>query len=129
MGRFFPFPIMLIVTLLSACTNYYSSPTQLASNLIQRQTITKTTEESYPIKPTQSISLYTDEKTPHAAYRVIGIASVSKFNLFGKKRPEDALHEMIKKLAASIGGDGLIDIQNNEKELQANVIAYQKILI
>jgi len=36
---------------------------------------------------------------------------------------------MIKKLAASIGGDGLIDIQNNEKELQANVIAYQKILI
>jgi len=55
MGRFFPFPIMLIVTLLSACTNYYSSPTQLASNLIQRQTITKTTEESYPIKPTQSI--------------------------------------------------------------------------
>jgi len=103
-------------------------PTQVASNFLQRQHVTKMTDEAFPIKSTQTISLYTNN-SPLLAYKIIGKARVSKFNLFGKKRQEDTLHEMIKKLAASIGGDGLINIQNNEKELQANVIAYQKILI
>ena len=121
---------MLLVSLLflSHCTTPHRSPTALASNFIQRQKVMTTTPDIYPKKEVKAISLYTKDKDPHQAYKIIGIASVSKFNLFGMKRKEDTLTEMIKTLAASIGGDGLIDIKNNEKQIEARVIAYQKIL-
>lgn len=121
---------ILLVHLLSGCnTTQPNSPTTLATNFIQRQKIIATTEEIYPRKQAEAISLYTKEKTPHKAYKIIGVASVSKYNLFGIQRKEDTLTKMIKNLAASIGGDGLIDIKHNDHQIQANVIAYQKILI
>jgi hypothetical protein len=103
-------------------------PTQVATNLIQRQNITKLTAESYPAKNPKSITVYNDKKTPHTGYRVIGVASVSKYNLLGIKRQEKTLNDMMKKLAASIGGDGLINISQNKEGMKANVIAYQRIL-
>jgi hypothetical protein len=121
--------MLLFFSFLSACATPNHSPTQLAANLINRQQVTTTTTESYPSKPVQTVSLYNNEKTPHTAYRIIGIATVSKFNLFGMKRQDDILNDMIKKLAASIGGDGLININSNEEKIEANVIAFQKILI
>lgn len=121
--------LLVSLLLLSSCSTQHNSPATLASNFIQRQKIISTTPESYPHKQAKAISLYTKDKNPHKAYKIIGIATVSKFNLFGVERKEDTLTEMIKKLAASIGGDGLIDIQHSKNQIKANVIAYQKILI
>jgi len=128
MERPFLFSILL-VSLLCSCTTHHNSPTVLASNFIQRQKIVAMTTEQYPQKKAETISVYTKEKSPHTAYKIIGIASVSNFNLFGIKRKETTLTDMIKKLAASIGGDGLINIQYNSDKIEASVIAYQKILI
>jgi hypothetical protein len=121
--------LLVSLLLLSSCAAQHNSPTALATNFIQRQKIIATTPESYPSKQAKAISLYTKDKNPHKAYKIIGVASVSKFNLLGIKRREDTLTDMIKKLAASIGGDGLIDIQHNDNQIKANVIAYQKILL
>lgn len=119
----------LITGCSTCCSTGGKSPKQLASNFINRQDIVKTTQEIYPEKNPKTVALYTSDQSPHAAYRVIGIATVSKYNLFGVHRDESILHSMMQNLAASIGGDGLININANERNIQASVIAFQKILI
>lgn len=91
--------------------------------------VTRTTHDVYPPKSPQTVSWYTNQKKPGAAYRIIGVAKVPKRNMLGMARENEAMHSMMKNLAASIGGDGLIDEKSTERDMQANVIAYQKILI
>lgn len=114
---------------LTACASQGRSPTQLASNFINRQDVTPTTSGAYPAKNPQNVALYQKNNSPHAPYRIIAAASVSRRNLLGMERSDATMQTMIKQLAANMGGDGLIDLKNNPENLQANVIAYQKILI
>ena len=117
-----------ITFLLISCSTG-KSPTQVASNLINRQSVVHTTKETYPARNPRQVALYAGDKTPHTAYRVIGIAKISRYNLLGLKRPDAALKDMMKSLAASIGGDGVIDIYSNNDTMQANIIQFQRILI
>ncbi|HLB43006.1 MAG TPA: hypothetical protein VJN02_09215 [Gammaproteobacteria bacterium] len=118
-----------MITLLISCSTTGKSPTQVASNFINGQSVVHTTKETYPARNPQQVALYIGDKTPHTAYRVIGIAKISRYNLLGLKRQNAALENMMKKLAASIGGDGIIDIYTNNDSMQANIIQFQKILI
>jgi hypothetical protein len=120
---------VIVALLLAGCTTCRPYPHQVASNFIQRQSVETTTSQNYSPKNPQKIAMYTEEKTPHTAYRVIGVAKVSKYNLLGMQRKEDTMHDMMKRLAASIGGDGLIDLSTEKDGIKANVIAFQKILI
>ena len=121
--------IVAIAFLLGSCSSAGSPSTALAANFINRQTIEPVTKEKYPPKSPQLVTLYTADQTPHTAYRVIGIATVSKYNLLGLQRQAIVIHNMMKNLAASIGGDGLINVSSNDKNFQAKVIAFQRILI
>lgn len=126
----YPFLATIMVAFsLAGCTTKGQSTPQVASNFINRQHVITTTKETYPAKNPQTVALYTPDKTPHAPYRVIGVATVSKYNLLGMQRKDDTVHEMMKTLAASVGGDGLINISNGEESIQANIIAFQKIMI
>jgi hypothetical protein len=111
---------LTIVTFLSSCST---------SHVMNQTKLTPLTHDTYPAKNPRSVSMYTSTNKPNAAYRVIGIAQVSKHNLLGKKRQDDTLDTMIKNLAASMGGDGIIAISETEHEIRGNVIAYQKLLI
>ncbi|TAK76602.1 MAG: hypothetical protein EPO11_03995 [Gammaproteobacteria bacterium] len=125
-------PLLLtiaVVFLLGGCSTTNQSTPRVASNFINRQQVTPATNDIYPSKNPQTVAVYTDTHKPHAAYRVIGTASVSKYNLLGMKRQDATVQEMMKNLAASIGGDGLIDVKTNDESMQARVIAFQKILI
>lgn len=125
-------PLLIMMAIFSAgcsTTPPQKNPTRVASNIINRQHVATTTKEIYPAKNPQKVAMYNEKKEPHTAYRIIGAASVDKYNLFGVERDEETLHNMMKKLAASIGGDGIIDINNNDHQMQGRVIAFQKILI
>lgn len=117
-----------VIVLLTSCASQ-KSPTQMASNFLNRQSVEMTTKETYTARNPKAITLFTEQKTPHTAYRVIGIATVSRYNLIGVERKNNTLEEMIKSLAASVGGDGLIDIQTDRESIRANVIQFQRILI
>lgn len=115
--------------LIIGCTTSGQSSTQLASNFINRQHVVATTKESYAPKNPKNIALYAKNEKPLSPYRIIGIATVSKHNLIGMQRQDNTLHEMMKKLAASIGGDALINISDNTENMQASIIQFQRILI
>lgn len=121
--------ISSLLALLSACANTGHSPGQMASNLLNRESITSTTHETYPPKNPQTVALYSFKKSPPTAYRIIGVAHVSKYNLLGRLRPTHAVHSRIKNLAASIGGDGIMDINSQGEAVEAKVIAFQKIML
>jgi hypothetical protein len=118
-----------VAFLLEGCSTRGQSTTQVASNFINRQQVVTTTKETYPAKNPKAVAVYTPDKTPHAPYRVIGVATVSKYNLLGMQRKDDTVHDMMKKLAASVGGDGLINMSTGDESIQANIIAFQKIMI
>ena len=75
------------------------------------------------------MAVYQKNQIPHAAYRIIGIASVSKHNILGLERNETTINTMMKKFAVSIGGDALIDIKNNRDVVEAQVIQFQQVMI
>lgn len=120
-----------ITCLLGSCTSAHrgQSTTQVATNFIQQQHVEMTSSFKYPPKNPQNVAVYTRGKTPHTAYRIIGVAKISKYNLLGIKREDATIQSMMKNLAASIGGDGIMNVSSNTEGLQANVIAFQKILI
>lgn len=123
------FTMLTLTTLLASCTNTHQTPAHAASNMLQRQSVVSMSDEYYPAKNPETIAIYNNNESPHAAYRVIGLATVSKHNLFGSPRHDTTMNTMMKKLAASMGGDGLINVNESDEALQAHVIAYQKILI
>jgi len=112
-----------------SCTGPGPTSTQMATNFIKRQHVLATTKEKYPAKNPHAVALYTSEQKPLMPYRIIGVATVSKYNLLGMHRQEDTVHEMMRNLAASIGGDGIINVSNHGDSMQASVIAFQRILI
>jgi hypothetical protein len=125
----FTLAIVAAVLLLNGCSHCGQSPTRLASNFIQRQSIVATTKESYPSKNPQTVAMYTPDRAPTLPYRVIGVATISKRNLLGMERHETTMHTMMKQLAASVGGDGLINVNSDKEAMQAHIIAFQRILI
>lgn len=117
------------VVLLIGCASTNRCTTQLASNYFNQQNIVATTKEYYPPKNPKHIALYSEAYMPLAPYRIIGIATVSKYNLIGTLREQETLDVMMKNLAASIGGDALIKIANTDNNVKAHVIQFQRILI
>jgi hypothetical protein len=114
--------------ILTSCATSSHLPTQVASNYIQQQDIVALGKESYPAKNPQQVALYGNNQSPHTGYRVIGQASVAKHNLFGIARQKETIDTMLKSLAASIGGDGLINVKKIGDNTEASVIAYERII-
>lgn len=112
--------LIALAALLSACT---------ANHHLHHDQAVSTTNAAYPAKKPETVAIYDETHSPKSPYRIIGIAKVANNNLFGLKRPDTAIQSTMKKLAASLGGDGLINVSHSEHEIEANIIAFQRIMI
>jgi hypothetical protein len=130
MKMFFSVIAMIAVTcLLTSCSSTGQSSSRMAANFINKQNVVTTTKEPYPAKSPEVVAFYTSQRKPQRPYRIIGMATVSKYNLFGIQRQEATLQSMLQKLAASVGGDAVINLTHDDQSIQANIIAFEKILV
>ena len=74
-------------------------------------------------KDPERISLYTDKLPPTASYQIVGEAMVSRYNHVGVKRQQAIVHDHLRTLAASMGGDAIINIRKNNKYIMGTVIS------
>lgn len=73
------------------------------------------------------IQVYASGQRPVRPYKVIGTETVSKYNPAGIKRQTAMIHDVMRNLAASIGGDAVIDVHPEDKSLTGKVIIYQNV--
>jgi hypothetical protein len=117
--------------------------TQVQGNSTTTTTTTTTTAEpqekskrlkttpacAYPPKKEKdpiSVSVYNHGQKPAEPYQVIGTETISKYNFVGVKRQEASIRDVMRKLAASMGGDAIINIKHQDKTVTGTVVAYQK---
>lgn len=114
--------IIYIALFMSSCSTTGCKPTKEI-----RTTNAQTSSINNPKDPV-NVHLLTKEKPVHP-YSVIGKATVSKYNTGGIKRQQAVIHDLMRQVAASLNGDAVMDLQSNDKEISATVIAYKQILV
>lgn len=104
--------LILCGLMLTACaTQPVETPKQSANNNVTR-------------KNPMNVALYTQGKKPITSYKVIGSEKVSEYNVVGIKRQKAHIRESMRNLAANLGGDAVIDIKQNDKDITGTVIAF-----
>lgn len=76
-----------------------------------------------PQKNPLNVALYLHE-TPQQPFVVIGHETISKYNLGGIKRQEAYLHDTMRNLAASVGGDAVMNVKHDNNNITATIIAF-----
>lgn len=61
---------------------------------------------------------------PDRPYKVIGKTSISRFNSAGFKRQQAVIHDHLRILAASLGGDAIIHLKHKPTTVSGTVITY-----
>jgi hypothetical protein len=112
--------VIYIALILPGCANNISSPEKCTTDKNPPQTV----QHKDPI----NVSFLNVQK-PIRPYQVIGQANVSKYNVVGIKRQEATLRDLMREQAASLNGDAIINIKNEDKTVTATVIAYKQVLV
>ena len=120
--------LAVAVFLMMGCASNISSHSSKLS--LNNRAHTSTSLEVFPSNNLQKIALYQQGDPPPARpYKIIGTGVVSKYNLLGMKRENNTLHTLLQRLAASAGGDAVINVQHDDKTVKGNIITFQRILL
>jgi hypothetical protein len=117
------FSVIYAALILSSCATTPHPPAVETST----ETTTITPPCPHHHKDPINVSVFTKPPQLNRPYQVVGKATVSKFNVAGVKRQEATIRDIMRKMAASVDGDALIDIKANEQTVSATVIAYKEI--
>lgn len=115
------FTVIYAALILTGCVDSIQNP-PAAHIATQSTTITP---PCHRYKNPLQVSLITHAK-PDRPYQVLGVATVSKFNVVGIKRQEATIRDIMRKFAAQMDGDALIDIKITDNTISGTIIAYKK---
>ena len=86
----------------------------------------KTTTPAPVKKNPLAVSFYTkDNAQLTTPYKILGRESVSKYNLVGIKRQEASIRDSMRKIAASMGGDAIIEENRNSRIVTGTVVSFE----
>lgn len=108
---------------ISGCSSVQTQPS-MDKAVTQHTSCKKMSAANHVIRKNPiNVAVYT-HKNPDKPYVIIGKEIISKYNLGGIKRQEASLHDTMRNLAASIGGDAVINVEHHNDKIIATVIAY-----
>lgn len=76
-------------------------------------------------KDPMAVAFYPKGKAPAHPYKVIAKETVSKFNAGGIKRQKATLHDVLSQLAASVGGDAIINVKQDNQKISGEVVKFK----
>lgn len=88
-----------------------------------------TTQQKKSVKNPIAVTLYIGKQKPEKPYVVLGHQTVSKYNFVGIKRQEANLKDSMRHLAATQGGDAVIEITNHADSISYTVISYKNLSV
>ena len=95
-------------------------------NATAPNTKTQTSANPMPPKDPVTVSFYSNDKPLKHPYKILGKATVSKYNLVGIKRQEAVLKDKLRNLAAAAGGDAVINITRSKDAVTGTIITFEK---
>lgn len=126
MRIFVGLPAIFCIVTLFFCTAM-TRPLTLAPKVSVNEKVIVYTKPKLALpKDPASIALHSLEFPLKRPYKVIGKETVSRYNLVGIKRQAALLHDRMRSLAASIGGDAVINIIADNDKVEGTVVSYEK---
>lgn len=133
MRRLYLLIVIIIGFTLSGCTSTTANMTSQATPIKQpvknkRHSVRKSVKklQSCTSKDPISIQVFPDGTQLNHHYKILGQETISKFNSNGIKRQEACIHDALRNLAASLGGDAVINITRDEKHVTGTIVAFDK---
>lgn len=80
------------------------------------------------IRNPDNIAFYAQHSSIKRPYRIIGKSSVPRRNIIGFTRQAKTINEIMRKKAATMGGDAIINIKQDSNNVEGVVIAFEKAL-
>ena len=80
-------------------------------------------------KPATWVAFYPKSTNLKRPYRVIGKEVVSRYNFTGLERQSRTMDEIMKNLAASMGGDAVINVSADNQKVEGTVVSFEKVLL
>lgn len=96
-------------------TNIHSTSHHFASSRSSKVAMNKN-----PI----TVAFYPQGMLPNSPYKIIAKESVSQFNSGGIKRQDAVVHDVLRQLAASVGGDAVINIRRDHNKIYGEVVKF-----
>ncbi len=130
MKRLYLLMIIFIGFTLVACTTSNSTSPYKDSPKI-KQPVPKIVSQDNPhatvlkLKSPITVALYSAGTRPEHPYKIIAKKSISKYNLVGIKRQEAVIHDALRNIAASMGGDAVINITKDDKKVTCEVVRFE----
>jgi hypothetical protein len=84
-----------------------------------------TLPEPPAMKSPFAVAVYSKGVNPGHPYKVIAKETVSKYNKVGIKRQEAVIHDALRNLAASVGGDAVVNITLEENKVTGEVVRFE----
>jgi len=118
--------LLCFISILAGCTTMNSeSPKNLKKG---QACITYLTFKHQP-KRGHIIAFYSEKTFIKRPYRIIGKETISRYNLIGFERQTKILQDLMKSLAASMGGDAVINITSDKMKIEGTVISFEKVIL
>jgi len=122
MDRRYLIPALLTISLtLCGCASSMQGKTNQEDNTGIKTKVAST--KTYSPTPPESVVLSSKPKL-NTPYKVIGSVSVNRYNFVGVKRQQAVINDIFRQEAAGIGGNAVINIQDNKKLASGDVIRF-----
>jgi len=112
---------------LTACTASYKPHS--TAKIKHGEMIVSYTTIPHKSKSATAVAIYSKASLVNHPYRVIGQETVSRYNLIGMERKPLTVNHIMKDLAASIGGDAIMDVTEDGTRVEGTIISFEKVLL